>query len=68
MNIRIRRKLLMLIALNQHCTIIFALLFRGGESQAYKNKPVLFLLSLGLLAATKTLFNRNDTKYIKRSS
>ena len=41
----------------------FARLFKGGDSEAYKIKPVLFLLALGLLAATKTLFKRNE-RYI----
>ena len=43
--------------------IFFARLFKGGDSEAYKIKPVLFLLALGLLAATKTLFKRNE-RYI----
>ena len=29
-------------------------MFRGGESVAYKIRPVLFLFPSGLLAATKT--------------
>jgi hypothetical protein len=33
---------------------------QGGESEAYKIKPVLFLFALGLLAALKTLFKRKD--------
>ena len=35
-------------------------LFRGSESQAYKIEPVLFLLVLCFLAATKTLFKINE--------
>ena len=38
----------------------FARLFKGGESKAYKIKLVLFLIDLGLLAATKTLIKRNE--------
>jgi hypothetical protein len=36
------------------------LVFKRGELRAYKIKPVLFLFALGLLAATKTLFKRNE--------
>ena len=37
-------------------------LFRRGESGEYKIKPVLLLFVLGLLAATKTIFKRNEKK------
>ena len=40
-------------------TCFFMPLFRGGKLVVYKIKPVLFLLVLGLLAETKTLFKRN---------
>ena len=40
--------------------LFFARLFRGDRSRAYKIKPVLCLFTLGLLAATKTLLNRNE--------
>ena len=33
---------------------------RDCESQAYKIKPVLFLLLLCFMVATKTLFKRNE--------
>ena len=35
-------------------------LFRGGKSGGYKIKLVMFLFVLGMLAATKTLFERNE--------
>ena len=35
-------------------------LFRGGELQAYKMKPALFLSMLCFLAVTKTLFKPNE--------
>ena len=35
-------------------------LFKGGELKAYKIKQFMFLFALDLLAATKTLFKRND--------
>ena len=35
-------------------TFFFMRLFKGGESGAYKIKPVLFLFELNLLAATRT--------------
>ena len=43
---------------------IFTRLFRGRVSGATKIKPVLFLFVFGLLAATKTLFKRNENKYL----
>ena len=45
---------------NKKLVLFFARLFMGGESKAYKIKPALFLFALGLLAATKTLFERNE--------
>ena len=39
---------------------IFTRLFRGGEFGAYKIKPVSFNFAFGLLAATQTLFKRNE--------
>ena len=33
----------------------------GVESGAYKIKPLLFLFAVGLLAATKKLFKRENT-------
>ena len=44
----------------QNLFYFFTQLFRGGESQAYKIKPVLFISVLCFLAATKTLFKTND--------
>ena len=41
---------------------IFMRLFRGGESQAYKIKPVLFLFVLCLMAATK-LYSKQTRKF-----
>ena len=38
-------------------------LFSGGESGAFKIKPVLFLFAFYLLAATKTLIKRNEKIY-----
>ena len=35
-------------------------LFSGNDSEAYKIKPILLLFTLGLLAANKTLFKRNE--------
>ena len=77
----IRDKILLLVLLNQNCTIfsriiclmflidvikpnvlVFARLFRGGVSGAYKIKQVLLFLVLGLMAVTKTLFKRNEKK------
>ena len=37
----------------------------GGELGAYKIKPVLFLFAFGLLAATKTLFKRNENNIVQ---
>ena len=42
----------------------FTRLYRGGEMRAYKIKPVLFLYTLGFLAATKTLQKRKRRKTI----
>ena len=41
-------------------TYFFTRLFSGGESQAYKIKPVLFLYVLCFLAAAKTLLETNE--------
>ena len=41
-------------------------LLMGGESQAYKIKPVLFLFVLCFLAATKTLFKTKEENIMKR--
>ena len=43
----------------------FTQLFRRGELQAYKIKPVLFLFMLCFLAATKTSFRtKNPTRKV----
>ena len=41
--------------------VFFTRLFRGGESQEYKIKPVLFLFVLSFLAATKTLYSKQTS-------
>ena len=43
--------------------LLFTRLFRGGKSGAYKIKAVWFLYAIGLLAATKALFKRNEKTY-----
>ena len=40
-------------------------MFMGGELEAYKIKPFLFLFDLGFLEATKALFKRNKKKIFK---
>ena len=43
--------------------VCFSFYARGGESEAYKIKPVLFFLAFSLFATTKTLFKRNEKIY-----
>ena len=44
----------------KHFSKFFMRLFRGGELRADKIKPVLFLYTVGLLAATKTLHKTKE--------
>ena len=44
---------------------IFTRLFRVGKSGEYEIKPVLFLYTVGLVAATKPLFKRNEKEKYK---
>ena len=48
------------VEINKKLVLIFVRLFKGGELKSYKIKPVLFLFTLGLLAATKKIFKRNN--------
>ena len=48
---------------NQKLVLFFALLFRGGQLEPYKIKPVLFLFTLGLLEQQK-LYSIETRKYV----
>ena len=48
------------------CFIFLRDCLSGGESQAYKIKPVLFLIMLCFLAVTKTLLKTSEKFILRR--